>query len=224
MKDNIKGLTYKEVNESRKKYGTNKITNKKKNTILNMIIESLNDPIVKILLIALGIKVLLIFNRTDLYETIGIAIAIFLSSFISVISEYGSEKAFDKLNEENNSIDVKVIRNFKKEIINIEEVVVGDLLILEQGDKVPADSIIIDGDLYIDESLLTGESKEKYKSINDNIYMGSTITENIAIAKVINIGDETFYGKIASDIQQDTNDSPLKIKLRELAKTISKLG
>ena len=224
MKDNIKGLTYEEVNESRKKYGTNKITNKKKNTILNMIIESLNDPIVKILLIALGIKVLLIFNRTDLYETIGIAIAIFLSSFISVISEYGSEKAFDKLNEENNSIDVKVIRNYQKEIINIEEVVVGDLLILEQGDKVPADSIIIDGELYIDESLLTGESKEKYKSINDNIYMGSTITENIAIAKVINIGDETFYGKIASDIQQDTNDSPLKIKLRELAKTISKLG
>ena len=224
MKDNIKGLTYEEVNESRKKYGTNKITNKKKNTILNMIIESLNDPIVKILLIALGIKVLLIFNRTDLYETIGIAIAIFLSSFISVISEYGSEKAFDKLNEENNSIDVKVIRNYQKEMINIEEVVVGDLLILEQGDKVPADSIIIDGELYIDESLLTGESKEKYKSINDNIYMGSTITENIAIAKVINIGDETFYGKIASDIQQDTNDSPLKIKLRELAKTISKLG
>lgn len=224
MKDNIKGLTYEEVNESRKKYGTNKITNKKKNTILNMIIESLNDPIVKILLIALGIKVLLIFNRTDLYETIGIAIAIFLSSFISVISEYGSEKAFDKLNEENNSIDVKVIRNYQKEIINIEEVVVGDLLILEQGDKVPADSIIIDGELYIDESLLTGESKEKYKSINDNIYMGSTITENIAIAKVVNIGDETFYGKIASDIQQDTNDSPLKIKLRELAKTISKLG
>lgn len=224
MKDNIKGLTYEEVNESRKKYGTNKITNKKKNTILNMIIESLNDPIVKILLIALGIKVLLIFNRTDLYETIGIAIAIFLSSFISVISEYGSEKAFDKLNEENNSIDVKVIRNYKKEIINIEEVVVGDYLILEQGDKVPADSIIIDGELYIDESLLTGESKEKYKSINDNIYMGSTITENIAIAKVINIGDETFYGKIASDIQQDTNESPLKIKLRDLAKTISKLG
>ena len=181
MKDNIKGLTYEEVNESRKRYGINKITNKKSNTLLNMIIQSLNDPIVKILLIALGIKVLIIFNKTDLYETIGIAIAIFLSSFISVISEYGSEKAFDKLNEENNSIDVKVIRNYKKEIINIEDVVVGDYIILEQGDKVPADSVIMDGELYIDESLLTGESKEKYKSINENIYMGSTITENIAI-------------------------------------------
>ena len=224
MKDNIKGLTYEEVNESRKRYGINKITNKKSNTLLNMIIQSLNDPIVKILLIALGIKVLIIFNKTDLYETIGIAIAIFLSSFISVISEYGSEKAFDKLNEENNSIDVKVIRNYKKEIINIEDVVVGDYIILEQGDKVPADSVIMDGELYIDESLLTGESKEKYKSINENIYMGSTITENIAIAKVINIGDKTFYGKIASDIQQDSNESPLKVRLRDLAKTISKLG
>ena len=224
MKDNIKGLTYEEVNESRKRYGINKITNKKSNTLLNMIIQSLNDPIVKILLIALGIKVLIIFNKTDLYETIGIAIALFLSSFISVISEYGSEKAFDKLNEENNSIDVKVIRNYKKEIINIEDVVVGDYVILEQGDKVPADSVIMDGELYIDESLLTGESKEKYKSINENIYMGSTITENIAIAKVINIGDKTFYGKIASDIQQDSNESPLKVRLRDLAKTISKLG
>lgn len=224
MKDNIKGLTYEEVNESRKRYGINKITNKKSNTLLNMIIQSLNDPIVKILLIALGIKVLIIFNKTDLYETIGIAIAIFLSSFISVISEYGSEKAFDKLNEENNSIDVKVIRNYKKEIINIEDVVVGDYIILEQGDKVPADSVIMDGELYIDESLLTGESKEKYKSINENIYMGSTITENIAIAKVINIGDKTFYGEIASDIQQDSNESPLKVRLRDLAKTISKLG
>ena len=224
MKDNIKGLTYEEVNESRKRYGINKITNKKSNTLLNMIIQSLNDPIVKILLIALGIKVLIIFNKTDLYETIGIAIAIFLSSFISVISEYGSEKAFDKLNEENNSIDVKVIRNYKKEIINIEDVVVGDYIILEQGDKVPADSVIMDGELYIDESLLTRESKEKYKSINENIYMGSTITENIAIAKVINIGDKTFYGKIASDIQQDSNESPLKVRLRDLAKTISKLG
>lgn len=224
MKDNIKGLTYEEVNDSRKRYGINKITNKKSNTLLNMIIQSLNDPIVKILLIALGIKVLIIFNKTDLYETIGIAIAIFLSSFISVISEYGSEKAFDKLNEENNSIDVKVIRNYKKEIINIEDVVVGDYIILEQGDKVPADSVIMDGELYIDESLLTGESKEKYKSINENIYMGSTITENIAIAKVINIGDKTFYGKIASDIQQDSNESPLKVRLRDLAKTISKLG
>ncbi len=224
MNNNIKGLTKEEVIESRRINGTNKLTNKKKITILNLIIESLNDPIVKILLIALAIKILLIFNKTDLYETVGIAIAIFLSSFISVLSEYGSEKAFEKLNEENNQIEVKVIRDYKKQIINIEEVVVGDILILEQGDKIPADSIIIKGEIYIDESSLTGESKEKYKTINDNVYMGSTITENTALVKVKNIGDKTFYGKIASDIQQSSNESPLKLKLRDLAKLISKIG
>ena len=224
MNDNIKGLTNEEVKESRRIHGTNKLTNKKKTTIFNLILESLSDPIVKILLIALAIKAMLIFNKTDLYETIGIAIAIFLSSFISVISESSSEKAFERLNEENNSINVKVIRNSKKQVVNIEEIVVGDTLILEQGDKVPADSSIISGEIYIDESSLTGESKEKYKTINEQIYMGSTITEGFSIVKVENVGDKTFYGKIASDVQQETQESPLKIKLRDLAKIISKLG
>ena len=96
--NNIKGLTNEEINNSRKKHGTNKITNHKKNTILYLLIESLSDPIVKILLIALGIKLLLLFDKTDLYETLGIAISIFLASIISVISEYGSEKSFEKLN------------------------------------------------------------------------------------------------------------------------------
>ena len=224
MSNNINGLTNEEVLSSRKKYGRNIITNKKKTTLLSLIIESLNDPIVKILLIALGIKILLIFNRTDMYETIGIAIAVFLASFISVISEYGSEKAFEKLNEENSSIDVKVIRNSSKQIINIKEIVVGDILILEQGDKVPADSIIIDGELLLDESLLTGETKEKNKIINDKIYMGSTIMSSSAIVRVLNVGDNTYYGKIASDIQEKKQDSPLKLKLRDLAKTISKIG
>ena len=224
MNDNIDGLTNEEVIKLRKIHGNNKLTSKKKVTVLNLIIESLNDPIVKILLIALGIKILLIFNKTDLFETIGIATAVFLASFISVLSEYGSEKAFEKLNEENNQIEVKVIRNKNKQIINIEEIVVEDILILEQGDKIPADAIIIKGELYIDESSLTGETKEKYKSINEQIYMGSIIMSGSAIVKVNNIGDKTFYGKIASDIQSTPQESPLKSKLRELAKTISKIG
>lgn len=224
MNDNIDGLTNEEVNKSRKIHGTNSITNKKKVTIFSLLIESLNDPIVKILLIALAVKTMLIFNRTDLFETIGIAVAVFLASFISVISEYGSEKAFEKLNEENNQIIVKAIRNRNKQLINIEEIVVNDILILEQGDKVPADAIIIKGELSLDESPLTGETKEKYKSLNENIYRGSTIMSGNAIAKVTTIGDKTFYGKIASDIQQSAGESPLKLKLRDLAKIISRLG
>lgn len=222
--NNIKGLSDKEVEESRKKYGKNILTNKKKTTILNLILESLNDPIVKILLIALGIKLLMIFNKNDIYESLGIAIAVFLASFISVISEYGSEKAFEKLNDANNKIKVKSIRNGNKQLINIEEIVKNDVLILESGDKIPADAIIIENELYVDESTITGESKEKLKIKNEKVYMGSIVTSKRAIAKVTNIGDETFYGKIAKEIQNKKSDSPLKIRLRNLAKIISVIG
>ena len=220
----ISGLTDFEIKNSQKKYGTNKLTNKKKTTIFELIIESLNDPIVKILLIALGIKVLIILNKTDLYESLGIAIAVFLASFISVISEYGSEKAFEKLNEENNSINVKVIRNNKKCIININDIVVGDIVILNSGDKIPADGIIIEGSIFVDESSLTGEAKEKQKDINDYVYRGSVVTDKSAIIKINKVGDMTYYGKIASDIQENNNESPLKLKLRNFAKSISIAG
>ena len=109
------GLNSKEVIESRKKYGINRITKKSKNSLFRLIIESLNDPIIKILLIALGIKVLFLFKDSNIYETLGIVVAIFIASFISAISEYGSEKAFEKLSEENSNIKIKVLRNGKKD-------------------------------------------------------------------------------------------------------------
>ncbi|MGM9878338.1 MAG: calcium-translocating P-type ATPase, PMCA-type [Bacilli bacterium] len=220
----INGLNEEEVIKNRKAFGDNKLTNKKKVTIFSLILESLNDPIVKILLIALAVKVLLIFNKNDLFETLGIAIAVFLASFISVISEYGSEKAFERLNEENNMIDVKVIRNNKRKIISIDDVVVGDIVLIESGDKIPADGIIIDGELYVDESSLTGESKEKYKAYNDVVYRGSVVTSKHAIIKINNVGDKTFYGKVASEIQEEKIESPLKLRLRNLAKIISIFG
>ncbi len=224
MNNNISGLTDEEIIKSRKLYGNNMITNKKKVTILSLIIESFNDPIVKILLMALAIKLLLIFNKNDLFETIGIAIAVFLASFISVISEYGSEKAFEKLNEENALTDVKVIRNKKKKIINIDELVVGDIVLIENGDKIPADGKIINGNLYVDESILTGESKEKYKKNNDIVYRGSVVTSKSAIIEVTSVGDKTFYGKVALDIQDVSLESPLKSRLRNLARIISFFG
>ena len=107
----INGLTDKEVLESRKKYGTNEINSTKMNSFLSLLIESLGDPIIKILLIALAIKTVFLFRNFDWFETIGILIAIFLASFISTISEYGSEKAFKKLQEESSKIKCKVKRN-----------------------------------------------------------------------------------------------------------------
>lgn len=226
MKTNIKtGLSSREVEESIKKYGKNIIENKKRRTFINLVIESLSDPIIKILIIALGIKLLFLFSNSDIYETLGIVVAIFLACFISAISEYGSEKAFEKLSKENSLIKVKVLRNSKKTLISMDEVVVGDIVYLESGDKVPADGIIVSGEISVDESMLTGETKEKYKNISNNdIYMGSIVTGKNAIIQVTKIGKSTMYGTIALDIQDLTLESPLKSRLRVLAGQISKFG
>ena len=218
------GLNDKEVIESRKKYGSNKVLIKKKNSFFNLILESLSDPIIKILLIALGIKILFLFKDSNIYETLGIAVAVFLASFISAISEYGSEKALEKLSKENDNLKVKVLRNSKKTIINSDEVVVGDIIYLESGDKVVADGYILSGSVSIDESVLTGESNEKEKSINDIVYSGSIVTDKNAIILVTSVGKNTYYGKIAENIQEKSSPSPLKQRLSDLAKNISRFG
>jgi len=222
--NNIKGLSDEEVKKSRNICGTNILSPKNKRGFFRLVIESLNDPIIKILLFALAIKIIFLFNDSNIFETLGIAIAVFLAAFVSSISEYSSEKAFERLNSENSGVKVKVFRNSKKETVDISEVVVGDIVFLEEGDKVPADGKIIDGNIYVDESKLTGETNEKHKNKDDLVYMGSIVTENKCILKIQNVGDKTYYGKIANDIQEIKTESPLKLRLKGLATTISKIG
>lgn len=220
----IKGLTKEEVLNNRKLYGSNKITEKKKTTILSLIIESLNDPIIKILLIALGIKILFFINDSDIYETIGIIVAIILATVISSLSEYGSEKAFQKLSNTTNNILVKAYRNNLITNIKIEEIVVSDYIYLESGDKIPADGILYTGNISVDESMLSGETKEQNKTSMSPLYRGSVITNGTGVLLVKKVGNNTYYGKIAKDIQEKTPTSPLKNRLRVLASFISKIG
>ena len=145
------GLNDAEVVKSRQEYGTNEITKVKKNTFVKLLLESLGDPIIKILLMALAIKVIVLFRNFDWYETIGILIAILLASFISSISEYGSEQAFNRLQEESSKTMTRVKRNGIIIEIPINEIVVGDIVILSSGDKVPADGYLIKGNLSLDE-------------------------------------------------------------------------
>src|SRR5574344_2880729 len=161
--EDIVGLNDKEVLELREKYGSNSLTKYKKNSFGKLLLESFGDPIIKILLIALAIKLVLLFRHFDFYETIGILIAVFLASFISSLSEYGSEAAFEKLQNESSKLLVKVIKNGKEKEIPIEDVVVNDIVLLSSGDKVPADAIIETGYLSVDESSLNGETKEGKK-------------------------------------------------------------
>ena len=230
--DNYNGLNEKQVVESRKTYGTNEIKKSKTNTFLSMLIESLGDPIIKILLIALMIKTVFLFRNFDWFETLGILIAIFLASFISTISEYGSEKAFKRLQEESSKLKCRVKRNGKIKEIAIEEIVKDDLVILQYGDKIPADGVLIKGELSVDESSLNGESKEIHKESfkvgnvkpKNKLFRGTLVCSGNAIMKVTLVGDKTFYGKIASELKEKNDDSPLRIRLRNLAKIISTFG
>lgn len=228
------GLTDEEIKMNRQKYGTNSITVQKQEGFFQLLLQSLGDPIIKILLIALGIKMIFLLKDFDWFETIGIVIAIFVASFISTISEYGSEKAFAKLQEESLKLKCRVRRNGKIEEISVDEVVVGDVVLLEAGDKIPADGKLIEGELSVDESSLNGETKEAHKEavnyINDKgtnknyVYRGTVVYSKQAAMLVTQVGDQTLYGKLAKEIQEKQPESPLKIRLRGLAQVISNIG
>ena len=221
------GLSDKEVIEKRKKYGNNGLSRKKQDTFFKMFVETLGDPIIKILLIALSIKIIFLFKDFDFYETIGIVLAIIIASFISTISEYGSEKACERLQEESSKIRVRVIRNSKVVLVDVSDIVLDDIVLLSSGDKVPADGVILEGTISLDESSLNGEAKEVYKSsssTSNKVYRGTVVYNGEALIRVDAVGDKTFYGNLASEIQDKEPISPLKLRLTKLAKTISIFG
>lgn len=227
------GLSLEEVEKNRKKYGNNSLTEVKTNSFFHLLLESLGDPIIKILLVALAIKIVFMFKDFDYFETLGILIAIFLASFISTISEYGSEAAFKRLQEESSKIITKVLRAGSIIEIPIDEVVVGDLVLLGSGDKIPADGFIIKGNISVDESSLNGETKEakKYAPLNEfkltdnnKVLRGSVVYSGEGIMKVEAVGDKTIYGALAREVADASPTSPLKTRLSGLAKFISKLG
>ena len=220
------GLNDEQVVVNRKKYGTNAISSKKQNSFMKLFIETLADPIIKILLIALAIKTIFLFHDFDWFETIGIVIAILVASLISAISEYGSESAFERLQEESSKINCKVKRNNKIVEVSIDDVVVDDIVLLQSGDKIPADGIIISGEIDVDESSLNGETIEIVKNANtDNkVYRGTVVYSKEALMQTKAVGEATFYGKMTQELQEKNPDSPLKLRLRKLAGTISIIG
>ena len=223
---NYNGLNDEEVIISRSKYGSNIFSKKKQETFLKLLLETFSDPIIKILLIALGIKTIFLIKDFDWYETVGIVIAIMVASLISSISEYGSMRAFNKLTEESSKINARVKRNGQVVEVPVSDIVVDDIVVLGTGDKVPADGIIVSGNISLDESMLNGETKEVYKGIDSDkqVYMGTVVYSGEALMLVRLVGDNTFYGKMASELQDNETESPLKLRLSKLANDISKIG
>lgn len=231
------GLTDAEVEQSRRTHGANSFTQKKREGFFHQYLDSFGDPIIKILLAALAINIVFMFRTQNWFETVGIAVAVLLATLVSTLSEYGSESAFIKLQEEAAKIQCLVRRREGVRSIPISEVVVGDLVLLQAGERVPADGILISGELRADQSALNGESREARKlpltqqtpthwdlAEKNQLFRGSVIMSGEGVLRVCRVGDQTFYGGMAQELQEEGRESPLKVKLATLANTISGMG
>ena len=228
------GLTSAEVTASRAEHGANVMSSRPSKSFIAHFISNLGDPVIKILLCALGVNLFFVFRGGDILETVGIAISIFLAAFISTLSERGGESAFKRLSEECSRADFRVRRDGRICSVPIADIVVGDLVLIGAGEQIPADGLITSGRISVDQSSMTGESREieKYKTSKDTIdpnspsalFRGCTILSGEAEMTVLRVGDKTFLGEISGEVQIDTRESPLKVRLRKLAKQISRLG
>ena len=153
------GLNEQEVQESLARYGNNALSSPPRDTFLDKLLDNFKDPIIRILIFALIVNVVFVFmGHGDWIEACGIFIAILLATLVSTYSEYSNENAFQKLQEEASRIRCKVWRNGEPVEIHIDDIVVGDAIILEAGDKIPVDGILLAGDVKLDQAALNGES------------------------------------------------------------------
>ena len=223
--EEFKGLTEKEVETSREKNGSNILQAKKKRSFIKSFFSNLNDPIIRVLIIALSVNILVMIPQINWFECGGILASIIISTLVSTISEYSQENAFKKLSEDEQNRKVVVQRAEGVAEIPITDLVVGDLMLLSQGDGIYADARLVEGTLSIDESALTGESAEVKKDVKvSTLLRGSLICAGTGKAIVTGVGQNTHYGRVAKELGEDSRPSPLKKRLSQLARTISTLG
>ena len=234
MTKQIKGLSADQVKKSLELHGDNSLKKEKKKGFFKRFLENLSDPIIRILIIALIIQLIFTFGNVNYFEVGGIIVAILLSTIVSTASEYRSEQAFEKLSGDAMDTTVSVLRDGEIKKILSSELVVGDIVYLSVGEKIPADGEIISGRLTVDQSTLNGESVDFLKccgpdegwdlSSRSKVFCGTVITDGSAIMRVGRVGGSTYYGMVAKDVQTETRVSPLKLRLGRLASQISKIG
>lgn len=221
------GLSPQAVLDSRARYGKNELTPPKRIPVWRQYLEKYNDPIIRILLVAVALSAIVaLLEGNSLIDTIGIALAVILATSIAFLTEYKSNREFDALNAMREDTAVKGIRSSHPVSIPMREVVVGDIILVEAGDMVPADGyLLLASDVEADESAFTGESEPVRKNKEDEVMKGSYITAGRGTMVAAAVGDSTRMGLIASSITQGSRpETPLQIKLRELAHLISRFG
>lgn len=243
MHREFKGLSEAEVVKSQEKYGKNIIVEKPPATLWERIKDGFSDPMIKLLCaIVIIMLVLFAFGQAEWYEPVGTAIAILLVTIISAKTGMASDDEYRKLKNQTKAEPVKVKRNGVVTVIDIEDIVVGDIVILQSGDKIPADGVLVGGELRVDNSALNGEAEEckKFAASDDfkipdeitgdtfvdehSLFRGATIYNGEGLLEVQKVGMETMMGKMAKDMHDDEVESPLQVKLSRLAHQISTFG
>ena len=236
----INGLSQREVEESRSKYGSNILTEIPPDPLWKKILEGFKDPMIMILLVALVIQVVLFFfKQAEWFEPTGILAAIIIANGVAAVSENKQEnKASALKKEEEEKMVAKAVRDGQLQEIKVSDIVVGDIVYLQAGDKIPADGTVYEGELKVDQSSLNGETEEAKKipcpenaeyNTKDLLnkyyaYRGTVVCGGEGFLEVKVVGDKTLFGELALEVQEETRETPLQVKLGILAGQISKFG
>ena len=228
------GLTDEQVKQSREQHGRNVLTPPQRTSLWNLYLDKYRDPIIQILLVAAFVSLILAFIEKNYMETIGIFVAVFLATTVGFYFERDAAKKFNLLTALSEEQPVKVRRNGKVMEIPRHDVVVGDVVLVEVGDEVPADGeLIVCNDLQINESTLTGEpvTEKSLEGGGDGAYPRNVILRSTMVMNgrgefvVTAVGDATEIGKVAKKSTEQTSvETPLHMQLDKLAKMISKVG
>ena len=244
--EKIQGLTLHQVEENRRKYGENILTPPARESLWKKFLEKFEDPIIRILLIAWALSMVISCVHcwgpeqagfSAFLEPIGIFFAIVLASGIGFIFEVKAARAFEVLNTVNDDVQVTVIRDGNVQEVSRKDIVVGDVVVLNTGDEVPADGVLLQAQsLQINESTLTGEPMIAKTTVeadfddeatypSNKVLRGTTVVDGNGIMRVELVGDATEYGKVNQGAQIENGiDTPLQMQLKRLAGVISKLG
>ena len=233
---NLQGLGDAQVEASRSQHGENVLTPPRRTSYWKLYLDKYHDPIIQILLVAALVSLLLAFIERDLMETLGIILAVVIATTVGFYFECDAARRFNVLTAMNEDQRVKVRRNGRVTEVKRREVVVGDIILVEVGDEIPADAQLVEAvNLQVDESSLTGEplttksidaTKEGNEAYPPNVILRSTMVMNgRGTAVVTAVGDATEIGKVAQKSTESTSvKTPLNIQLDKLAKLISKIG
>ncbi|HIW36314.1 MAG TPA: HAD-IC family P-type ATPase, partial [Candidatus Treponema faecavium] len=243
MTKKLAGLTQAQAEESRRLHGSNAIKEAEPDSFWKQFIAGFNDPLIKILCVIAAIMLVMFFaGHGEWYEPAGTIIAVLIVNFVSAKTGVANDEAYKKLKASQKKDTAKVLRDGAVCVIEVDDIVVGDVVILQSGDKVLADGVLADGHISVDNSVLNGEAEECKKTAapdgfaipesitgdtfvdSHSLFRGATVLDGEGYMVVQRVGEATMMGKMAKDMESKEPDSPLQVKLHKLAGQISVFG